>query len=89
MRGAGAERVRRARRHHRERQRRHRGGGLGLEHCAIANEGASCALEYVITSWGRSPLTHQAAAAVYERADTELLAGVRMYGDIEHPLQLN
>ena len=65
------------------------GGGLGLEHCAIANEGASCALEYVVTSWGRSPLTHQAAAAVYERADTGLLAEVRMYDDIEHPLQRN
>lgn len=65
------------------------GGGLGLEHCAIANEGASCALEYVVTSWGRSPLTHQAAAAVYERADTGLLAGVRMYDDIEHPFQQN
>lgn len=65
------------------------GGGLGLEHCAIANEGASSALEYVVTSWGRSALTHQAAAAVYERADTGLLAGVRMYDDIEHPLRTN
>ena len=65
------------------------GGGLGLEHCTIANDGASCALEYVVTSWGRSPLTHQAAAAVYERADTGLLAGVRMYDDIEHPFQRN
>ena len=65
------------------------GGGLGLEHCTIANEGASCALEYIVTSWGRSPVTHQAAAAVYERADTGLLAGVRMYDDIEHPFQRN
>ena len=65
------------------------GGGLGLEHCAIANEGASCALEYVVTSWGRSSVTHEAAAAVYERADTGLLAGVRMYDAIEHPRQLN
>jgi hypothetical protein len=29
------------------------------------------------------------AAAVYERADTGLLAGVRMYDDIEHPLRQN
>jgi hypothetical protein len=65
------------------------GGGLGLELCTIANEGASCALEYVVTSWGRSPLTRQAAAAVYERADTGLLAGVRMYDDVEHPFQRN
>ena len=65
------------------------GGGLGLEHCAVANEGGSSALEYVVTRWGRSPLTHQAAAAVYERADTGLLAEVRMYDDIEHPFRTN
>jgi hypothetical protein len=65
------------------------GGGLGLEHCGIADEGASCALEYIVTSWGHSPLPHQAAAAVYERADTGLLAEVRMYDDVEHPLQRN
>ena len=65
------------------------GGGLGLEHCTIANEGASCALEYVVTTWGRLSLPHQAAAAVYERADTGLLAEVRMYDDIERPLQGN
>jgi hypothetical protein len=65
------------------------GGGLGLEHCAITDEGASCAVEYVVTTWGRSALPHQAAAAVYERADTGLLSEVRMYDDIEHPLQRN
>jgi hypothetical protein len=65
------------------------GGGLGLEHCAIADEGASCALEYVVTTWGRSSLPHQAAAAVYERADTGLLAEVRMYDDVENPLHQN
>jgi hypothetical protein len=65
------------------------GGGLGLEHCAIADEGASCALEYVVTTWGRSSLPHQAAAAVYERADTGLLAEVRMYDDVESPLHQN
>jgi hypothetical protein len=63
------------------------GGGLGLEHCAIANEGASSALESVLTTWGHSRLPRQAAAAVYERADTGLLAEVRMYDDVEHPLQ--
>jgi hypothetical protein len=65
------------------------GGGLGVEHCTIADEGGSCALEYVITTWGRSSLPHQAAAAVYVRADTGLLAEVRMYDDIENPLQRN
>ena len=65
------------------------GGGLGVEHCAIADEGASCALEYVVTTWGRSTLPHQAAAAVYERADTGLLSEVRMYDDVENPLHQN
>jgi hypothetical protein len=65
------------------------GGGVGVEHCTIADEDGSCALEYVVTSWGRSVLPHQAAAAVYERADTGLLAEVRMYDDVEHPHQQN
>jgi hypothetical protein len=65
------------------------GGGLAIGHCAIADEGASCALEYVVTTWGRSTLPHQAAAAVYERADTGLLSEVRMYDDVESPLHQN
>jgi hypothetical protein len=65
------------------------GGGLGVENCAIADEGASCALEYVVTTWGKASLPYQAAAAVYERADTGLLAEVRMYDDVENPLHQN
>ncbi|HEV7502498.1 MAG TPA: nuclear transport factor 2 family protein [Vicinamibacteria bacterium] len=65
------------------------GGGLGLDYCAFADEGASCTLEYVVSTWGRSNLPSQAAAAVYERADTGLLAEVRMYDDVEHPLRFN
>ncbi|MGH9887938.1 MAG: nuclear transport factor 2 family protein [bacterium] len=65
------------------------GGGLGVEHCTMAADGASCSVEYVVTTWGRSPLPHQAAAAVFERADTGLLSEVRMYDDLEHPLQRN
>jgi hypothetical protein len=62
------------------------GGGLGLEHCAMADGGASCALESVLTTWGHTRRPHQAAAAVYERADTGLLAEVRMYDDVEYSL---
>ncbi len=62
------------------------GGGLGLEHCSINDAGASCALEYVVTAWGRSALPRQAAASVFDRADTGLLAAVRMYDDLRHPL---
>lgn len=60
------------------------GGGLGVEHCAINDGGGSCALEYVVTAWGRSALPRQAAASVFERADTGLLAAVRMYDDLQH-----
>lgn len=59
------------------------GGGIGLEHSVIADDGASCAVESVVTAWGRSPLPHQAAATVYERADTGLLAEVRIYDDVD------
>lgn len=62
------------------------GGGLGLEHCAMADGGASCALESVLTTWGHTRRPLQAAAAVYERADTGLLAEVRMYDDVEYSL---
>ncbi len=61
------------------------GGGLGVEHCAVTDAGASCALEYVVTAWGRSAVPHQSAAAVFERADTGLLSAVRMYDDVQHP----
>ncbi len=61
------------------------GGGLGIEHCTFKDEGASCALEYVVTAWGRSTLPRQAAASVFERADTGRLAAVRLYDDVEHP----
>jgi SnoaL-like domain len=65
------------------------GGGLRLEHCTVTDAGASCALEYVVTAWGRSAVPHQSAAAVFERADTGLLSAVRMYDDVEHPLSGN
>ena len=61
------------------------GGGIALQHCAIADDGISCAVESVVTAWGRSPLPHQAAAAVYERADTGLLSEVRIYDDVDRP----
>jgi hypothetical protein len=61
------------------------GGGIGLEHCTVADDGVSCAVESVVTAWGRSPLPRQAAAAVYERGDSGLLSEVRIYDDVERP----
>jgi hypothetical protein len=60
------------------------GGGLAVEHCAVSDDGTSCALESVVTSTD-SVLLPQAAASVFERAPTGLLAAVRMYDDIDHP----
>jgi hypothetical protein len=51
----------------------------------VADDGVSCAVESVVTGWGRSALPHQAAAAVYERADTGLLSEVRIYDDVDRP----
>jgi len=64
------------------------GGGIALEQCAIRDTGSTCALEYVITAWGRSPLPPQAAACVFERSDAGLLAAVRMYDDVSVPPRL-
>jgi len=61
------------------------GGGLGLQHCSIRDDGGTCAVESVVTAWGRSRLPHQAAASVFERADTGLLSSVRLYDDVEAP----
>jgi len=63
-----------------------RGGAPVLEQCAVADDGTSCALEYLVTGHGRWLGPPQAAASVFERADTGLLAAVRMYDDIEGPL---
>ena len=59
------------------------GGGVALEQCVMRDAGNTCSLEYVITAWGRSPVSPQAAACVFERSDAGLLAAVRLYDDIE------
>lgn len=59
------------------------GRGIGLEHCSLTDDGACCALEYNIKSWGRGSIEPQAGAAVYERSSAGLLADVRLYDDIE------
>jgi ketosteroid isomerase-like protein len=62
------------------------GGGIGLEQCAVTDDGVRCAAEYNCVSWGRKELPPQAGLAVYERGPDGLLTAVRVYDDIESPV---
>ena len=61
------------------------GGGIGLEHCAVTDDGVRCALEYNCVRWGRYDLPPQAGIGVYERGPGGLLAAARVYDDVEPP----
>ena len=62
------------------------GGGIGLQHCAVTDDGARCALEYNCVRWGRHDLPPQAGIGVYERGPDGLLAAARVYDDVEAPI---
>jgi SnoaL-like domain len=61
------------------------GGGIGLEDCAVTDDGTRCALEYNYVRWGDRDLPPQAGIGVYERGPDGLLAAVRVYDDVERP----
>jgi len=61
------------------------GGGIGLQHCALTDDGVRCALEYNCVRWGSHDLPPQAGLGVYERGQDGLLAAARVYDDIEPP----
>jgi hypothetical protein len=60
-------------------------GGIGLQHCAVTDDGVRCALEYNCVRWGEQTVTPQAGLAIYERDSDGLLTAARMYDDIEPP----
>ncbi|MFC8386690.1 nuclear transport factor 2 family protein [Nocardia sp. NPDC057272] len=62
------------------------GGGVPLEHCAVADDGKACALEYNVIRWGRTNLSPQAGIAVYVRGSGGRLAAARVYDDSDPPL---
>jgi hypothetical protein len=62
------------------------GGGIPLEHCALTDDGRSCALEYNVVRWGRTELQPEAGVAVYVRGATGKLASARIYDNAEPPL---
>jgi ketosteroid isomerase-like protein len=59
------------------------GGGIGLQPCALTDDGVRCAVEYNCVRWGYRDLPPQAGIGVYERDPSGLLAAVRVYDDIE------
>jgi hypothetical protein len=62
------------------------GGGIGLQYCAVTDDGVRCALEYNCVRWGRHDLAPQAGISIYERGADGLLAAARVYDDIEAPV---
>jgi ketosteroid isomerase-like protein len=61
------------------------GGGIGLQPCAVTDDGVRCALEYNCVRWGSHDLLPQAGIGVYERGPDGLLAAARIYDDVEAP----
>jgi hypothetical protein len=62
------------------------GGGIGLQHCMMTDDGVRCALEYNCVRWGSHDLPPQAGLGVYERGPDGLLAAARVYDDVEAPV---
>jgi hypothetical protein len=65
------------------------GGGIGLEHCALTDDGRACALEYNLVGWGRTRLPPQAGLAVYVRGDDGRLQAARIYDDADPPIAVS
>jgi ketosteroid isomerase-like protein len=63
------------------------GGGVGLEHCTVTDDGVRCAVEYNCFRWGNRDLPSQAGIGVYERSPDGRLAAVRVYDDVEAPFE--
>jgi limonene-1,2-epoxide hydrolase len=61
------------------------GGGIGLQRCAVTDDGVRCALEYNFVRWGGLDLPPQAGLGVYERGPDGLLTAARVYDDVEPP----
>jgi hypothetical protein len=61
------------------------GGGIGLEDCAVTDDGTRCAVEYNCVRWGSGDVPPQAGIGVYERGPDGLLAAVRVYDDVAAP----
>jgi len=63
-------------------------GAAELARRQTRDDGVRCVLEYNFVRWGRHDLPHQAGLGVYERGPDGLLAAVRLYDDVEPPVDL-
>jgi hypothetical protein len=63
------------------------GGGIRLELCTVTDDGIRCAIEFNCTRWGSHDLPPQAGIGIFERGADGLLAAVRLYDDIEAPIE--
>jgi hypothetical protein len=63
------------------------GGGIGLQDCVVTDDGVRCVVEYNCVRWGSHGLAPQAGIGVYERGPDGLLNGVRIYDDVEPPVE--
>jgi ketosteroid isomerase-like protein len=61
------------------------GGGIGLQHCVVTDDGVRCAVEYNCVRWGSHDLPPQAGIGIYERGGDGLLAAARIYDDVVAP----
>src|SRR5919112_5661433 len=61
------------------------GGGIGLEHCTLTDDGVRCAIEYNCVRWGLTDIPPQAGVAVYERGSSGMLVAARIYDDVQPP----
>ena len=58
------------------------GGGIGLEHCTLTDDGVACAIEFNAVRFGPHKLEPQAGVAVYQRGDSGRLCAARIYDDV-------
>src|SRR5919106_98278 len=65
------------------------GGGIGLDHCTLTDDGVRCAIEYNCVRWGLTDIPPQAGVAVYERGSSGMLVAARIYDDVEPPAVSN
>ena len=65
--------------------RRLSAGGIGVQDCAVTDDGTRCAVEYNLVRWGPRDLPPQAGIAVFDRGPDGLLAAARVYDDVQPP----
>jgi len=58
------------------------GGGIGIDHTTVTDDGKTCAIEFNAVRFGKKAITPQAGLAVYERGPTGRLRAARIYDDV-------